>query len=253
MSGGALNYGYSQIEGLADLIADGGRYKCETSPTIQRFAMLLRDASVVAKEIEWAWSGDTDPDEAERMAGEFVASHTVHADLRHELRLNATMLAKQTDLARAAENERDEARALAAEVAQGVTHLPHAVVEPCVRCELDAARAALDCGRTDAELAVGEHARPVVDELIPRRVKAAESYMDEQLADPKFRAVYEDVRRTEAVVEAARAVSEWSGCANSNKQALARCDKDSDLASDQWCVCCRLRAALAAYDKEPTP
>mgnify|MGYP001619548482 CR=1 FL=1 len=131
MSGGALNYGYSQIEGLADLIGNGGRYKRETSPTIQRFAMLLRDASVVAREIEWAWSGDTDPDEAERMAGEFVASHAVHADLRHELRLNATMLAKQTDLARAAENERDASRREAAEAQAREARLREALV--CAR------------------------------------------------------------------------------------------------------------------------
>ena len=44
------------------------------------------------------------------------------------------------DQVRALTAARDDARTLTAEVSQGVTHLPHADGEPCVRCERDALR-----------------------------------------------------------------------------------------------------------------
>lgn len=69
MSGGHYNYAYAQVQAMASTMQGESE---ELTPAMRYFAEYLFEVAEAMRAVEWARSGDTDPDDADKAIGELV-------------------------------------------------------------------------------------------------------------------------------------------------------------------------------------
>ena len=148
--------------------------------------------------------------------------------------------------------ERDAAREQAAGAEARAERLAVALRGVLAWLDLAATMIPVGCIDSAARARIGEPACDAADAALALPASGALAEHDAALLAKAAGEMLAEAASIWTMVKAAREVRDWAGCVNP-KAALTRCDAGSELDRDQWCCLCRLRAALAAYDKEPTP